>query len=214
LRHKAGAIRYFPSIDNSLIIIDSSGNASQPGPAISAHAMDQKPHRRPSLLTQQILSSPAVPLATRSNASSKQPEPILQKRPSLKDRVKGGLISNGNNSRDVIFSAGETRGGRTEYSAATPSQAGASSVSDTRSRKGSTGTHMSSRPSFEEHLEELVEDTSPHDYRGRPKRNIRRRTYNEGSSQDDLGSAFSHGTGGSVWDRSVTGFTTDDDEGV
>jgi hypothetical protein len=135
----------------------------------------------------------------------------LQKRPSLKDRVKGSMLGNGHNPRDVLLNTSEARGGRNDYSV---SHAGASSYSDTRSRKGSTGTHMSSRPSFEEHLEELVEDSSIPGNRGRPKRNVRRRTYNEGSSQDDLGSGFSHGTGGSVWDRSVTGFTTDDDEGV
>jgi hypothetical protein len=121
------------------------------------------------------------------------------------------MLGNGHNPRDVLLNTSEARGGRNDYSV---SHAGASSYSDTRSRKGSTGTHMSSRPSFEEHLEELVEDSSIPGNRGRPKRNVRRRTYNEGSSQDDLGSGFSHGTGGSVWDRSVTGFTTDDDEGV
>ena len=136
---------------------------------------------------------------------------MLQKRPSLKDRVKGSLVGGGLHPREVLLNTSEARGGRNDYSA---SHAGPSSYSDTQSRKGSTGTHMSSRPSFEKHLEELVEDPSAPGYRGRPKRNVRRRTYNEGSSQDDLGSGFSHGTGGSVWDRSVTGLTTDDDEGV
>jgi hypothetical protein len=90
------------------------------------------------------------------------------------------------------------------------------STTNVSNRKGSSGTYVSSRPSLDmgERLEELAEDAPVHDYRGRPRRNIRRRTYNEGSSQEDIGSGFSYGTGISGWDRSVTGLTTDDDEGV
>jgi hypothetical protein len=75
---------------------------------------------------------------------------------------------------------------------------------------------MSSRPSFDtdDHLEELVEDGQSRGSRGRPGHSARRKTYNEGSSQDDMRSNYTYGTSASGWDRSMTGLTTDDDEGV
>jgi hypothetical protein len=170
--------------------------------------------RRPSLLTQQILSSPALPLATNTTASSSgRGDGRLCKRPSLKDRVKGSLLGPVSTSRE--FASALAAGEVSNQVPGTSKGLEARHDAD-RARKGSTGTHMSSRPSFDmdEQLEELVEDGKLRGFRGRPSHGPRRKTYNEGSSQDDMRSSYTYGTSASGWDRSITGLTTDDDEGV
>lgn len=170
--------------------------------------------RRPSLLTQQILSSPAIPMSSNTTASSiGRSDNSLAKRPSLKDRVRGSLLEAA--SRDFASSVLPTGGSSSSRLGAADSR-DALSAGSRRGRNGSSTTHISERPSFDvdEHLEELVEAGRPAGFRGRPNPSTRRKTYNEGSSQDDMRSSYTYGTSASGWDRSLTGLTTDDDDGV
>jgi hypothetical protein len=195
----------------------SSSDTPRPVDATALHVTNNHKlgtPRRPSLLTQQILSSPAVPLATNTTAaSSGRGDVSLSKRPSLKDRVKGSLLGSVSASREFA-SALATGEGHQQVSGTSTSLEARRGTS--RVRKGSSGTYMSSRPSFDtdDHLEELVEDGQSRGSRGRPGHAARRKTYNAGSSQDDMRSNYTYGTSASGWDRSMTGLTTDDDEGV
>ena len=211
-RCRTSGMRPYPVIHVQIVITDDS----RPVDTASFHNQyDQRSGtpRRPSLLTQQILSSPAVPLACNTTASSSdRGDHGLIRRPSLKDRVKGSLLGSVTASRDFASAivTGESSNQPSGTSASREVQLDAR-----RERKGSSTTYMSSRPSLDldEHLEELVDEGWPQGTRARPS-GTRRKTYNEGSSHDDMRSSYTYGTSASGWDRSVTGLTTDDDEGV
>lgn len=190
------------------------------------------PLKRPSLLTQQILSSPgpsrssAVPPSsyTADTAATTSGSVNLVKRPSFKDRVKKGLLL-GRGSRDPHANEQTADDGQYDRS---------HTSSSTTSRKPSNRScsQSSHHAVSEEGLEELADehrrsanlniaprinyDNSAMTGRGgRPRPHARSHTYTEGSSQDETErSSAKHGTSVSTFGRASMSATTEDDEPV
>jgi hypothetical protein len=196
-------------VHSQTLPIGRHGMTANPGASISAPPTATP--RRPSLLTQQILSSPAVPLATWMTASL-NPVPKgaqLSKRSSLKEGVKGSLKPNltthGELQHSDLGGSFRSRSSRDSFSA----HSGELHHPASSLRENLGGSNIR-----EDHMEELRGDVNSNPIRGRARQYTRSRTYTEGSSQDEAGSSAMHGTSSGTWGRSVGGLTTDDDEAV
>lgn len=197
------------------------------GPPAAPNTMPATP-RRPSLLTQQILSSPAVPLSTPTTASSSMSHDHVPsgysfgRKSSLKDRMKGTLSVLGSSGAESPSQARASYANWREASLPDRDFKGRTRVQhlefDDRSMLSPTDTGSRARglPPIAGESENL-RDTSRFGStgstgrdRGRARQHNRSQTYAEGSSQDELGAS-----GFGNWGRSGNlSLGTDDDDAV